>query len=129
MIQFLSMWQRWVAHTRFESNRVLVHSRSLHHACRIWLVARNTSLHRYAFFYVDETQLQLSTVSGVLSLSWLPDIRNLTASRGGVDAKKFAHSSSVLLRFFTFFATNRQQISGDRSPPLFVSTHLVLITS
>ena len=38
-------------------------------------------------------------------LIMVSEIRNLTASRGGVDAKKFAFSSSVLLRFFILMST------------------------
>ena len=52
----------------------------------------------------------------------------LTASRGGVEAKKFALFSSVLLRFFTSFATSWQRTSGNRSSSLFMFTLLVLVT-
>ena len=41
------------------------------------------------------------------------EIRNLTASRGGVDAKKFA-LSSVLLRFSTSFATGNEFLETVR---------------
>ena len=60
--------------------------------------------------HVNETHLQWSIVS---RYSFGHGFRNqkLGCSRCGVDAKKFALSSSVWLRFFTSFATNWQRIS------------------
>ena len=90
--------------------------------------SRNTSsMHRCAFF----TSMKLS-FNGRLFRDALfvmvSEIRNLISSRCGVDAKKFALSSSMLLLFFTSFVTNQQRISGHHSSPLCVSTHFVWIT-
>ena len=84
---------------------------------------RNTSLHKCA----SCTSVILSFNGRLFRdtlLVMASEITNLIVSRGGVDAKKFALSSSVFLRFFTSFATNRHRTSGDRSSLLLVSTHL-----
>ena len=75
-------------------------------------------------FLVNETELHGQLCRDAL---WVmaSEIRNSIVTRDAVD-KKFALALFVLSRFL-FVTTNRQRTFGDRSFPVFVSTHFVLI--